>query len=191
MLSLSGHKLGAPKGIGVLYKKRNVQIEPIIHGGVHEYGKRAGTENVSAIVGLGKAIELTNKREADRIKKLRDYLESKIIKKIDGAVINGSKIDRLPNISNLSFKNVEGESVVLSLDLEGIAVSTGSACTSGSLQPSHVLMAMDKNPKKAHSSVRFSLGWGTKKTEIDQIIKILPVIIKRLRAISPFKEINA
>ena len=188
LLSLSGHKLGAPKGIGVLFIKKGTPISPMIFGGVHERNLRAGTENVPGIVALGEAVELVKKSESDKIKKLRDYLESEIIKRIPAVKINGDIKNRLPNISNLSFKNVEGESIILSLDLEGVAVTTGSACTSGTLEPSHVLMAMYHNPIRAHSSVRFSLGWATTKEEIDQVIKKLPHIIKRLRVISPFKN---
>ena len=189
LLSISGHKLGTPKGIGALFIKKGVPIKPQITGGEHEYGKRAGTENVLGIVALGEAVKLANdKKEIDKIKKLRDYLENGIIAKISDVEINGNTKNRLPNITNLNFKYVEGESILLNLDLKGVAASSGSACTSGSLEPSHVIMAMYRNPLRAHGSIRFSLGWDSKKKEIDYVLKILPEIIKKLRKISPFKK---
>lgn len=192
LLSLSGHKLGALQGTGVLFIKKNTPIAPQVTGGEHEYKKRAGTENVAGIVAMAEAIKIDHQNNL-RIKNLRDYFEKKIISKIKDVEINGHHEKRLPNITNLSFKYVEGESILLNLDLLGIAASSGSACTSGSLQPSHVIMAMHHKPLRAHGSIRFSLGWKTTKKELDYVIKILPGIIKKLRKISPFgknKEIN-
>lgn len=189
LLSLSGHKLGAPKGIGALFIKKGTPLEPLFHGGSHEYEMRAGTENVPGIVALGKAIELVQKNqsmEANRVKILRDYLEKQIFNKIPDVGLNGHQAQRLPHISNLNFKYVEGESILINLDLKGVAATTGSACTSGSLEPSHVIMAMDQDPLRAHGSIRFSLGWATTKKDLDYVIKVLPPIIKKLRKISPF-----
>ncbi len=187
LLTLSGHKLGTPKGIGALFIKKGTPIEPQITGGEHEYKKRAGTENVPGIVAVGEAVKLAkNGRETAKIKKLRDYLEKQIAIKIPDVQINGHPKERLPNISNLNFKYVEGESILLNLDLKGIAASSGSACTSGSLEPSHVIMAIYNDPLKAHGSIRFSLGWDTNKKELDYVIKVLPGIIKKLRKISPY-----
>jgi cysteine desulfurase len=187
MISISGHKLGALKGTGALFVKKGIHLKPQITGGEHEYKKRAGTENVMGIVALGEAVKLANdEKENKRIKTLRDYLEKEIIKSITDVEINGDVINRLPNITNINFKYVEGESILLNLDFKGIAASSGSACTSGSLSPSHVIMAMHKDPLRAHGSIRFSLGFNTTKKEIDYVLRVLPGIIKKLRKISPF-----
>ncbi len=187
LLTLSGHKLGTPKGIGVLFIKKGTPIHPLITGGEHEAGKRAGTENVPGIVAMGQAVKLSqNGREKSQIKKLRDYFEKQIMTKIPDVELNSHPKDRLPNISNLNFKYIEGESILLNLDLKGIAASSGSACTSGSLEPSHVIMTIYDDPLRANSSIRFSLGWDINKKELDYVIKILPGIIKKLRKISPF-----
>ncbi|HLC38969.1 MAG TPA: cysteine desulfurase family protein [Patescibacteria group bacterium] len=195
LLTLSGHKLGATKGIGALFVKKNTPIKAQSLGGEHEFGLRAGTENVPAIVGFGKAIKMANNSlETKKIKKLRDYLQKKIIDLIPDVQLNGDIKKRVPHILNLNFKYVEGESIILNLDFKGIAASTGSACTSGSLEPSHVIMAMYQDPFRAHGSIRFSLGWKTTQQEIDYVIKVLPKIIKKLRQISPFgpnKKVNA
>lgn len=189
MLSLSAHKFGGPKGVGVLYVKKGTPLHKQNIGGAQEYNLRAGTENVAGIVGLGKAIELiSQKREANSQKliKLRDYLIDSIMKKIPNTILNGSHEKRSPNNVSFSFKNAEGEAILLNLDLAGIAASSGSACTSGSLEPSHVLLAIGIPAEVAHGSVRFTLGEKTTKQEIDHVIKILPPIISKLRKMSPF-----
>ncbi|MCX6811317.1 MAG: aminotransferase class V-fold PLP-dependent enzyme, partial [Candidatus Berkelbacteria bacterium] len=187
ILTLSAHKIYGPKGIGLLYLKKRTPISAQITGGEQENGKRAGTENVASIVGFAKALKEAStkgKTGGKRFKKLRDYFESKICKEILGVTINGKNIDRTPHISNLSFQGAEGESILLSLDLENIAASSGSACTSGSFEPSHVLMAMGVKPILVQSSIRFSLGKENTKEELDLVIKKLKTIIERLRKIS-------
>jgi cysteine desulfurase len=191
LLSLSAHKIYGPKGIGALYIRKKTKIAPILHGGHHEMAKRAGTENVAGIVGLGKAAELAKKEikeEPARIAALRDYLYKEMTSNIQHVILNGHPARRLPNTLNVSFKYLEGESIILNLDMEGVAVSTGSACTSGSLEPSHVLMAMGLDPVDAQGSIRFSLGRENTKEDMDYVIKILPPIIKRLREMSPLYE---
>lgn len=191
LLSFSGHKIYGPKGIGVLYIKQGTKIKKIQHGGAHEYYMRAGTSNVPGIVGLGKAIELiqkpSHKKEIITIKKLRDKLIEGITKIIPGTRLNGSRDLRLPNNVNLSFTKIEGESILLHLDFEGIAVSTGSACASGSLEPSHVLLALGLSHEQAHGSIRFTLGRYTTENEINYVLKVLPRIVKKLRRMSPIK----
>ncbi|MFZ5559518.1 MAG: cysteine desulfurase family protein [Patescibacteria group bacterium] len=188
LLTLSGHKIYGPKGVGVLYAKEGIPISPIITGGAHEWGLRAGTENVAAIAGMGAAIaEISStKHQIPKIKKLRDKLVKGVLLKVRGSKLNGptKDEDKLPNIANFSFKGVEGEALVLSLDQEGIAVSTGSACTSQALLPSHVLMAMGLSDLEAHSSLRVSLGKYTTAQEIDYFLKVLPRVVERLRKIS-------
>ncbi len=189
MLSLSGHKLHAPKGIGVLYIRKGTKFSPFMIGGHQEKGRRGGTENVPYIVGLGKACELAKKHleeENTRVKALRDYLESKILEKIPNTLVNGDRDHRLPNTLSVSFEYVEGESILLLLSDLGICASSGSACTSGSLEPSHVLRAMGVPFTAAHGSIRFSLSIYNTKEEMDYIIEHLPPIIQRLRDISPF-----
>jgi len=189
MLSLSGHKLHAPKGIGVLYIRKGTKFSPFMIGGHQEKGRRGGTENVPYIIGLGKACELAKKHldeENTRIKTLRDYLEAKILEKIPNTLINGDPLNRLPNTVSVSFEYVEGESILLLLSDLGICASSGSACTSGSLEPSHVLRAMGVPFTAAHGSIRFSLSIYNTKEEMDYIIEHLPPIIQRLRDISPF-----
>lgn len=188
LLSLSGHKIYGPKGIGVLYIRKGTRIEPLIQGGHHEKNRRAGTENVPAIVGLSKAIEIakaTMEKESMRLTNLRNRLCSGIGEKIDYVRLNGHPGKRLPNTLNMSFEFVEGESMILSLDLKGIAVSTGSACTSGSLEPSHVLKAMRVDPAVAQGSIRFSLGKDNTEEDIDYVLEVLPEIVERLRVMSP------
>ncbi len=189
-LSISAHKIYGPKGIGVLYLKKDVPFVPQAQGGGQEEGKRAGTENVAGIVGLAKAIELIkqNKKETGRIERLRNKLAEGILKTIPGAIFTGPKIgpNRLISSASFCFKNVEGESLLISLDQVGIAVSSGSACTSGSLDPSHVLIAMGFKPEVAHGSLRLTLGKENTENEVDYLLKVLPNIVKRLRAISPF-----
>ena len=186
LLSLSGHKIYGPKGIGVLYIKQGTKIKQIQQGGGHEFGRRAGTHNVPGIIGLGKAISLVpeyRKRTAE-IESLRDYLVEEILKSIPDSYLNGSKEFRLPHNANISFKGIEGESLLMLLDQEGIAVSTGSACSSTSLEPSHVLSAIGTSPELSHSSIRFTLGKNTTKEEINYTLKVLIEKIEKLRNIS-------
>ncbi|MDP2929240.1 MAG: cysteine desulfurase NifS [Candidatus Omnitrophota bacterium] len=190
LLSMSGHKIYGPKGVGAIYIRKGTRITPQLFGGHHEMGKRAGTENVAGIVGLGKAAELALKEigEEERIKELRDYLYKGIVSNIEEVCLNGHPDDRLPNTLDVSFTYLEGESIILNLDMEGIAASTGSACTSGTLEPSHVLTAMGVDPINTQGSVRFSLGRYNTKEDMDYVIGVLPPIIKRLRAMSPLYE---
>jgi len=189
MFSLSGHKLHAPKGIGVLYIRRGTKFSPFLIGGHQEKGRRGGTENIPYIVGLGKASELAArhlKEENDRVRFLRDKLEGGLLERIPDTLVNGDREHRLPNTVSLSFEYVEGESILLLLSNLGICASSGSACTSGSLEPSHVLRAMGVPFTAAHGSIRFSLSIYTTEEEIDYILKELPPIIEKLRDISPF-----
>ena len=188
LLTLSGHKLYAPKGIGALYIRRGVKLLPLIHGGHQERNRRAGTENVAGITGFGKACEiaLTSMEEnATRLTKLRDKLHQGILDSIDQVTLNGHPTKRLPTTLNLSFDHVDGESLLLSLDMKGIAASSGSACTSGSVEPSHVLLAMGVPMKLALGSIRFSLGTENSKEEIDYLLDLLPPIVERIRSMSP------
>lgn len=188
LLSLSGHKINGPKGVGALYIRKGTKITSFLHGGHHERNRRAGTENIPAIVGLGKAAELAAHRMEERkgrLTYLRDRLHEGIMDKIDHVHLNGHPTLRLPNTLNLSFAFVEGEALLLNLDLKGIAVSTGSACTSGTLDPSHVLVAMGTDPVLAQGSLRFSLGPENTGEEIDTTIECLVEIVERLRALSP------
>ena len=186
LLSLSGHKIHGPKGIGVLYVKRGTKIKSTQQGGEQENNLRAGTHNVPGIVGIGKAISLIfeNRKKMDRTKELRDYMISEVLKTIPNSRLNGSKEFRLPHNANFSFKGIEGESLLMMLDQEGIAVSTGSACSSTSLAPSHVLSAMGIPPEIAHASIRFTLGRDTTKEDIDHTLKVLAEKVKKLREIS-------
>lgn len=187
LLSISGHKIYGPKGVGVLYIKNGTPIKQLFDGGEQENGFRSGTHNVSGIAGLGKAIEIISKNkdiEFNKIKKLRDYLIEKVLKEIPQSQLNGSRFNRSPNNCNFRFKNVEGESLVLMLDAEGINCSTGSACSSSSLKPSHVLLALGIKPEEAHSSLRITLGRFTTKKEIDSTIDKLKQTVNKLRKIS-------
>jgi len=189
LLSLSGHKLHAPKGVGVLYIRKGTRISPFIIGGHQEKSRRAGTENVAGIVALGKAAELAAKeikQENTKVKKLRDRLETAILKNCRDAKLNGDKINRLPNTTNISFEFIEGEAILLSLDQFGICASSGSACTSGSLEPSHVMRAMGVPFTAAHGSIRFSLSRYNTEEEVDFVIEKMPSIVNRLRELSPF-----
>jgi cysteine desulfurase len=189
MLSISGHKIHAPKGIGALYVRKGTRFSPFLIGGHQEGGRRGGTENVANIIGLGKASELaaTHMGEmATRVENLRDKLENELLKRIPNAMINGDTENRLPNTTSISFEYVEGESILLMMDELGICASSGSACTSGSLEPSHVLRAMGVPFTAAHGSIRFSLGIYNTEEEIDFIVEKLPPIIENLRAMSPF-----
>jgi len=188
LMTLNGSKIYAFKGTGLLYKKKSVSIEPLIRGGGHERGMRAGTENVPGIIALAKAIELAEKEkksESKRLTKLRDYFIARVEKEIPLVRLNGSRDKRLANNINFSFEGIEGESILLRLNEEGIRVSTGSACTSQSLDPSHVLLAMGLPHELAHSSIRFSLGKFTTKQELDFTLKVLKETVKFLREISP------
>jgi cysteine desulfurase len=191
MLSLSGHKLHSPKGIGALYVRKGLKFVPFLIGGHQERGRRAGTENVPYIVGLGRAAELAMKnieKENTYVKKLRDNLENKISERIPNIKINCKNSPRLPNTSSISFGYVEGESIILLLSEKGICASTGSACSSGSLEPSHVLMAMNLPFTYAHGTVRFSLSIYNTEEEVDYVVDEIEKVIKRLREISPFAE---
>lgn len=186
LLSLSGHKIHAPKGIGALYIRKGTKLVPFMTGGSHERKRRAGTENVPGIVGLGAAARLALERlpeMATRVAALRDRLEAQVLSQIPGVRVNGSGA-RLPNITSLAFENLEGEAAVIALDLEGVAASTGSACSSGSLEPSHVLMAMGFRPEIVQGSLRFSLCYHNTEAEIDRAIETLKKVTKRLRGLS-------
>lgn len=189
MLSISGHKLHGPKGVGALYVRRGTKYTPFMIGGHQEKGRRGGTENVASLIGLGKAAELAAAHLSDnnnQIKQLRDKLENEILKRVPNTIINGDRNHRLPNTTSIAFEYVEGESILLMMDEFGICASSGSACTSGSLEPSHVLRAMGVPFTAAHGSVRFSLSKYNTEEEIDFIIEKLPPIIERLRELSPF-----
>ena len=189
LLSLSGHKLHAPKGIGVLYVRKGTRWSPFLIGGHQEQGRRGGTENVPSIIGLGKAAELALKHlgeETTKVKSLRDRLEKGLLDRVPSTLINGDPDHRLPNTCSLSFEYVEGESILMMLNDHGICASSGSACTSGSLEPSHVLRAMGVPFTAAHGSIRFSLSISNTQEEVDYVIEHLPPIIERLRGISPF-----
>jgi len=188
LLSLSSNDLYGPKGVGALYIKTGIRIQPIIHGGGQERGLRSGTENVAAIVGMGKAAEIAKKElasESVRLSGLRDRLIEGVLGKIQHSFLNGHPAKRLPNNANLRFSYIEGESLILSLDMEGVVTSSGSACTSKTLEPSHVLLAIGLAHEEAHGSLLFTLGRWTTKEEIDYVVGILPSIVRRLRAISP------
>ncbi|WP_448590272.1 cysteine desulfurase NifS [Thermodesulfobium sp.] len=189
LLSMSGHKFYGPKGVGVLYIRKGVKIDNLIDGGSQERGKRAGTENVSGIVGLGKAIEIAGQEldfEANRLKILRDKLIDGILNKVPKARLNGPRGDkRLPNNVNFSFVGVEGETLLFDLNDAGVFVSTGSACASGSLEPSHVLLSIGLSHEVAHGSVRMTLGLNTTEEDVDYVIDVLPKIVERRRGMSP------
>ena len=188
ILSLSGHKLYSPKGIGAQYIRTGTKLAPLIHGGSQERSRRAGTENIPYIVGLGKACEIAQRDFAKRrahLLALRDRLQQEIIRRIPEVKLNGHPTKRLPNTLNMSFLFIEGESLLLNLDLEGIAVSSGSACTSGSLEPSHVLLAMGIPHEIAQSAIRFSLGWANTEEDVNYVLDVLPAIVQRLRDMSP------
>jgi cysteine desulfurase len=189
MLSLSGHKLHAPKGVGALYVRKGTKFSPFLIGGHQEKGRRGGTENVASIIGLGKACELAAKHikeENKQVKSLRNKLEQAILHRIPNAMVNGDTEHRLPNTTSISFEYVEGEAILLMMNEFGICASSGSACTSGSLEPSHVLRAMGVPFTAAHGSIRFSLSIYNTEEEIDFIIEKLPPIIARLRELSPY-----
>jgi cysteine desulfurase len=188
LLSVSAHKFYGPKGVGALYVKRGTHIVPILHGGHHERNLRAGTENVAGVSGMAAALEACVSEmssEHKRIGKLRDRLEKWVVENISDVKVNGHAEERIYSVSNISFEFIDGESLLLSLDMEGIAVSTGSACASGSLETSHVLKAMCVRPEVAQGTLRFSFGHSNTEEDVDYLIKILPTVVKRLRDISP------
>ena len=188
LLAMSGHKLHAPKGVGALYVRRGTRFRPFMLGGHQERGRRGGTHNVPGIVALGKACELAARHVEDeqvRVRALRDRLERELLK-IEGTRLNGDPENRLPGTSNISFQSVEGEAVLMHLDQNGICASSGSACTSGSLEPSHVLRAMGVPFTFAHGSIRFSFGRFNTEADVDHILSVMPAIVARLREISPF-----
>jgi cysteine desulfurase len=193
LLTLSGHKLHAPKGIGALYVRRGFKFRPFLLGGHQERGRRAGTENVPSIVALGKAAELAQADlgHAGKERQLRDRLENGLLTRIPDAFVNGHPINRLPNTTNIGFKYIEGEAILFLLNQYGICASSGSACTSGSLEPSHVLRAMGLPYSILHGSIRFSLSRYTTSEDIDQVLAAMPLIVERLRALSPFSSDEA
>lgn len=189
-LSISGHKVYAPKGVGALYIKKGVKIDPLVVGGHQERGLRAGTENILGIVAFGKAVEVLNSEMKEintRVEKLRDKLRDGIVEKIPNVIVNGDQSKLLPNTVNITFEKIEGESILLALDLEGVAVSTGSACSTDSLEPSHVIKALGVPDEHAHGSIRFSLGRQNTEEEVDVVLEKLPSIVERLRRMSSVK----
>jgi cysteine desulfurase len=188
-LSISGHKIHAPQGVGALYVKKGTRIQPLFHGGRHERSRRAGTENVPGIVALGKAAQLAkealDRSDNHKMAAMRDRLEQGILAQVDEAGVNGESATRVPNTTNLHFDHIDGEAVVIALDLKGLAVSTGAACSSGAIEPSHVLIAMGLRAEQARASIRFSLGKQTTEADVDFALSLVPETIARLRAISP------
>ena len=184
LLSLAAHKFHGPKGVGALYVRRQTPILPLIHGGGQEQERRAGTENVAGIVGMAKALHLSmegREERGERIRALRDRLERGLLSAVDGSRVNGHPVRRLPGHLNISFEGVEGESLLLNLDMRGIEASSGSACTSGSIDASHVLLAMGLDREAALGSIRFSLGKGNTDDDVDRVLEILPPLVERLR----------
>lgn len=191
LLTLSGHKFYGPKGVGALFIKKGTKIDPLLHGGHHEQNKRAGTENVPGIVGLGVACEIAMEEmgeENKRLRDLRDSLEEGLTERIEDVIVNGHPEKRLSGVLNICIKHIEGESMLLHLDNNSIAASSGSACTSGSLEPSHVLRAMGIPPEVAHGSLRFSLGHSNTIHDVNKVIEVLPQIVKKLREMSPLTK---
>jgi len=189
LLSISGHKFYGPKGIGALYVRKGVKLASLMHGGGQERRRRAGTENVPGIVGLGRAAEIAShemSKEAERLACLRDKLIKGLEEKIDNIRLNGHPRKRLPNNVDISVDFIEGEAMLLNLDLEGICASTGSACSSASLEPSHVLLALGVPPEQAHGSLRFTLGRENTEEDVERVLEALPRIVAKLRAMSPF-----
>ncbi len=190
LLSLSAHKFYGPKGVGALYLRKGVRLNPLIHGGAQEKRRRAGTENVAGIVGLAKALELAQEEREEenaRLIALRDRLIEGLMR-IPSTKVNGSLVQRLPNNVNVCFEFIEGESMLLNLDLRGVAASSGSACTSGSLDPSHVLLAMGLTHEIAHGSLRLTLGRDNTEADVDYVLQEVPMIVERLRAMSPLYQ---
>jgi cysteine desulfurase len=199
-LSLSGHKLHAPQGVGALYMRKGTRIQPLFYGGRHERSRRAGTENVPGIVGLGKAAEVAMQGFSDgadtKMAALRDELERRILNAVEEAGVNGEGAPRVPNTTNIYFHHIEGEAMVIALDLKGLAISTGAACASGAIEPSHVLTAMGMRGARAHGSIRFSLGKQNIAEDIDFALSLVPSVVERLRDLSPqykkpYKKVTA
>lgn len=191
LLSISSHKIYGPKGVGALYIRKGTKIEPLVHGGGHEFGLRSTTENIPGIVGLAKAIELRKERMQEDLEKLtplRDYLIRGVLTNIEESYLNGHLTQRLPNNANFYFKYIEGESLILNLDRKGIAASTGSACSSTKLEPSHVLLAIGLKPEYAHGSLRITLGRENTKEEVEYVLEALIEVVEKLRAISPLAK---
>jgi cysteine desulfurase len=189
LLSISGHKIHAPQGVGALYVRKGTLLQPMLHGGRHERSRRAGTENVPGIVGLGKAAELASQAfergEHKEMAAMRDRLEAAILGEVEATGVNGAGAPRVPNTSNIYFDYIEGEALVIALDLKGLAVSTGAACSSGALEPSHVLMAMGLEPDRARASLRFSLGKQNPLADVEFALTLIPQTVHRLRELSP------
>jgi cysteine desulfurase len=189
LLSISGHKMHAPQGIGALYVKKGTHLQPLLYGGSHERSRRAGTENVPAIVALGKAAEIALHGLSDgsvqQIAELRDRLQEGMLAAVASADVNGREVPRVPNTANIYFEYIEGEALVIALDLKGLAVSTGAACSSGAIEPSHVLTAMGLRPERARASIRFSLGKQNTAEEVDLALALIPQAVARLRELSP------
>ncbi|NOZ82383.1 MAG: cysteine desulfurase [Euryarchaeota archaeon] len=191
LLAMSAHKMYGPKGAGALYLAEGTRIEPLLHGGGQERGYRSGTENVPAIVGFGRACEIAGEvmqEEAERLRRLRDEMVRRVMSEIEDVRLNGHPERRLPGNANFAFAYIEGESLVLELDFAGVSVSTGSACTSPTLEPSHVLTAIGLSKAQAHGSLRVTLGRFTRKEEVEHFLSVLPGVVERLRKISPFKR---
>jgi cysteine desulfurase len=196
VLSISGHKIHAPQGVGALYVRKGTHIRPLFYGGRHERSRRAGTENVPGIVGLGKAAELAlqafERGDDKKLSALRDRLQQGILAQVEEASVNGEGAPRVPNTTNIYFDHIEGEAMVIALDLKGLAVSTGAACSSGAIEPPHVLTAMGLRPDRARASIRFSLGKQTTAADVDFALALVPETVARLRELSPvFKRVNA
>jgi cysteine desulfurase len=187
LLSISAHKFYGPKGVGALWIRRGLRLLPVLTGGKHERSRRAGTENVAGIVGMGVAATLAAGKideEAKSMSMLRDRLEEGVLRAVPGTIVNGARSPRVPNTTNISFDRIEAESLLIALDLEGVAVSTGSACSSGTLEPSHVLKAMGFPPHRTQNSIRFSLGAANTEADVDRVIAILPGIVDKLRSLT-------
>ena len=188
-LSISGHKIHAPQGVGALYIRKGTQLRPLFHGGRHERQRRAGTENVPGIVGLGKAAQIAkaalDRGDDQKMAAMRDRLQQGILAQVEECGVNGNGAARVPNTTNIHFDHIDGEALVIALDLKGIAVSTGAACSSGAIEPSHVLIAMGLRPDQARASIRFSLGKQTVEDDIDRALALVPEAVARLRELSP------
>jgi cysteine desulfurase len=195
LLSISGHKFHAPQGVGALYVRKGTKLDPLFYGGSHERSRRAGTENVPGIVGLGKAAEMAmaafKAGEEHKVAALRDRLEKAILDKVEWAGVNGAGAPRVPNTTNVYFDYIEGEALIISLDLKGLSVSTGAACSSGAIEPSHVLTAMGLRPDRARASIRFSLGKQNTAEDVDFAIGLVPAAVDRLRELSPLYNKNS
>lgn len=194
LLSISGHKMHAPQGVGALYVRKGTMLQPLFYGGRHERSRRAGTENVPGIVGLGRAAEIAiesfTNGGVEQIRTMRDRLQNSILERVDAAGVNGEVAPRVPNTTNIYFDYIEGEAMVIALDLKGLAVSTGAACSSGAIEPSHVLTAMGLTPDRARASIRFSLGKVNTEEEVDFAVSLVPETVSRLRELSPIYNRN-